>query len=100
MYVCVGLALVVYVYGPWYRVVGGESTAFCIPNPARTPTALPLTPTILPTRTALPQAIDLAFLHHSLSRTLRRGVSVDLLFAFEYTVQASTIVLTFVKYCL
>ena len=47
-----------------------------------------------------PQAIDLAFLHHSLSRTLRRGVSVDLLFAFEYTVQASTIVLTFVKYCL
>ncbi len=46
------------------------------------------------------QAIDLTFLHFSLSRTLKRGVSVHLLFAFEYTVQASTIVLTFVKYCL
>ncbi|KAI3427160.1 hypothetical protein D9Q98_007097 [Chlorella vulgaris] len=45
-------------------------------------------------------AVDLAFLHYSLSKTLQHGVSVHLLFAFEYTVQASTIVLTFIKYCL
>ncbi|KAL4443990.1 hypothetical protein ABPG75_011727 [Micractinium tetrahymenae] len=50
-------------------------------------------------------AIDVAFLKFSLHETLNPksshgGVSVFLLFAFEYTVQASTIVLTFVKYCL
>jgi hypothetical protein len=33
------------------------------------------------------QAVDLAFLHYSLSKTLQHGVSVHLLFAFEYTVQ-------------
>ena len=46
------------------------------------------------------QALDLAFLHFSLSRTLASGVSVHLLFAFEYTVQASTILVTFAKYCM
>lgn len=45
------------------------------------------------------------FLHYSIGRTMERvranrPVGVDLLFAFEYTVQASTIVLTFIKYCL
>lgn len=54
---------------------------------------------------AAPQAIDIAFLKFSLHETLNSrsahgGVSVFLLFAFEYTVQASTIVLTFTKYCL
>ncbi|KAL4430055.1 hypothetical protein ABPG77_004425 [Micractinium sp. CCAP 211/92] len=50
-------------------------------------------------------AIDVAFLKFSLhetlsSRSAHGGVSVFLLFAFEYTVQASTIVMTFTKYCL
>ncbi|KAI7844772.1 hypothetical protein COHA_001652 [Chlorella ohadii] len=49
--------------------------------------------------------IDIWFLHYSIGRTMERvranrPVGVDLLFAFEYTVQASTIVLTFIKYCL
>ena len=51
------------------------------------------------------QGVDIWFLHYSIGRTMERvranrPVGVDLLFAFEYTVQASTIVLTFIKNCL
>ena len=66
-------------------------------SPSSSHAHLPLAP--VPSRTAL-QALDLAFLQYSLSKTLASGVSVHLLFAFEYTVQASTIIVTFAKYCM
>lgn len=64
----------------------------------------PCSPACLPPNPS-EQAIDVAFLQYSLGRTMAKvrrsqAVGVDLLFAFEYTVQASTIVLTFVKYCM
>eukprot|EP00887_Chlorella_sp_A99_P001286 scaffold14.g1286.t1 len=45
-------------------------------------------------------AIDLTFLHLTLTKTVQHGVSVHLLFAFEYAVLASTITTTAIKYCL
>lgn len=44
--------------------------------------------------------LDSLFLQYTLSRTLVKGVSVHLLFAFEFAIQASAIVTTFVKYVL
>ncbi len=48
-----------------------------------------------------PQAIDVAFLQHTIAATLASGGhSVQLLFAFEYVILASSVGTTFVKYCL
>ncbi|KAK9804312.1 hypothetical protein WJX72_006270 [[Myrmecia] bisecta] len=44
--------------------------------------------------------IDSAFLQYTIGRTLRRSASVHLLFAFEYVIQASIVVSTFLKYAL
>lgn len=84
-------------HGIWQR------PALFAPTPCCPPRLWRLAAWPLPA--ALPQAIDVAFLKFSLHETLNSrsahgGVSVFLLFAFEYTVQASTIVLTFTKYCL
>ncbi len=43
------------------------------------------------------QAVDLSFLQYTVSKTLARTASVHLLFAFEYLIQASTIITTFLK---
>jgi E3 ubiquitin-protein ligase synoviolin len=42
--------------------------------------------------------VDSLFLQYTISETLQRGPSVLLLFAFEYVIQASMIVSTFLKY--
>jgi hypothetical protein len=44
--------------------------------------------------------LDVALLRYTLTRTLRAGMSVHLLFAFEYAVQASTISVVALKYAL
>ena len=54
----------------------------------------------LPACPPRPQVVDALFLQYTLQRTLVKGVSVHLLFAFEFAIQASTIVMTFVKYVL
>lgn len=46
------------------------------------------------------QAIDSAFLQYTVGKTLQRSASVHLLFAFEYVIQASIVVSTFIKYLL
>ena len=60
----------------------------------------PPPPTPLPPSHPPKQGIDIAFLHFTLSKTVQHGVSVHLLFAFEYAVLASTITTTAIKYCL
>jgi E3 ubiquitin-protein ligase synoviolin len=49
---------------------------------------------------ALLIAADVALLRHALESTLAKGVSISLLFAFEYAIQASTAVCTLCKYTL
>ena len=44
--------------------------------------------------------IDYALLRHALASTLSKGISINLLFAFEYAIQASTAVTTLAKYFL
>ena len=63
--------------------------AFC-PQP-RIPNGAPAPP---------PQAVDVAFLHYTIGKTLAHGVSAHLLFAFEFAVAASSIVVSAVKYAL
>ena len=46
------------------------------------------------------QVIDSLFLQFTISKTLERSASVHLLFAFEYVIQCSIIVSTFIKYLL
>lgn len=46
------------------------------------------------------QGIDGRFLQFTITKTLERSASVHLLFAFEYVIQSSIIVSTFVKYLL
>ena len=46
------------------------------------------------------QGIDCLFLQFTISKTLERSASVHLLFAFEYIIQCSIIVSTFIKYLL
>ena len=44
------------------------------------------------------QGIDILFLQFTISKTLEHSASVHLLFAFEYVIQCSIIVSTFIKY--
>ena len=44
--------------------------------------------------------LDCAFLHHAVGTSLRLGLSILLLFAFEYLILASTVCATFSKYAL
>lgn len=44
------------------------------------------------------QGVDVLFLQFTISKTLERSASVHLLFAFEYVIQCSIIVSTFIKY--
>ena len=44
--------------------------------------------------------IDYVLLHYALASTLSKGVSINLLFAFEYAIQISTAVTTLCKYTL
>jgi Ring finger domain len=44
--------------------------------------------------------IDYALLHYALTSTLSKGVSINLLFAFEYAIQISTALATLCKYTL
>ena len=46
------------------------------------------------------QGVDSLFLQFTISKTLERSASVHLLFAFEYVIQCSIIVSTFIKYLL
>lgn len=46
------------------------------------------------------QGVDCLFLQFTISKTLERSASVHLLFAFEYVIQCSIIVSTFIKYLL
>ena len=43
-------------------------------------------------------AMDIGFLQHAITHTIKSGPSVLLLFGFEYVILASRIVTTFVKY--
>ncbi len=46
------------------------------------------------------QAIDMVCLQYTVGKTLQRSASVHLLFAFEYVIQTTIIVSTFIKYIL
>ena len=62
-----------------------------LPSPCPHPPTTPPPP---------PKAADTLFLRAALAATVKRGVSVHLLFAFEYAVLASAALVTCAKYVL